>query len=149
MPCKLPATGSSKGAGQHREACSVTTVSGNADFLVRGSGDDTRAIARVGRFGPGSLSLRLLAVLLIPILGLEVLAWREVQQQRQAADSAAVVRHEVQLQQRSGELVVPLQVATLAADLAPREPSHKPCYVPTLFQVLTPPASGARPSTLL
>ena len=108
MTCKLPAVATRKGAGRHRVACSVFTVSGNADVLVRTSGDDTRAIARVGRFGPGSLSLRLLAVVLIPILGLEILAWREVQQQRSAADAAAVVRHEVQLLQRSGELVVPL-----------------------------------------
>ncbi len=71
---------------------------------------------RVGHFGPRSLAARLLTVLLVPIVGLQIFAYREVQAQRSAARSAAQVRFQVAILQRGGQLIVPLYVEYTATD---------------------------------
>ncbi|MGB8858016.1 MAG: EAL domain-containing protein [Ilumatobacteraceae bacterium] len=75
-----------------------------------------RASFRIGRFGPRSLAARLLVVVLVPMLGLQVFAFREVQQQRRAAESAAEVRAQVSLLQQSGRVIAPLYVEFIATD---------------------------------
>jgi diguanylate cyclase (GGDEF)-like protein len=64
--------------------------------------------SRVGRFGPRSLGFRLLIVLLVPIVGLQVFAFREVRRQQESADAAAEVSRQVQLLRDAGSLVAPL-----------------------------------------
>ncbi len=71
---------------------------------------------RVGRFGPRSLAARLLTVLLVPVIGLQIFAYREVQAHRSAAQSAAEVRTQVAILQRSGQLIVPLYIEYTATD---------------------------------
>jgi diguanylate cyclase (GGDEF)-like protein len=71
---------------------------------------------RVGRFGPRSLAVRLLTVLLVPVIGLQIIAYREVQAHRSAAQSAAQVRTQVAIMQRGGQLIVPLYVEYTATD---------------------------------
>ena len=71
---------------------------------------------RVGRFGPRSLAARLLTVLLVPVIGLQIFAYREVQAHRSAAQSAAEVRSQVAILQRSGQLIVPLYIEYTATD---------------------------------
>jgi diguanylate cyclase (GGDEF)-like protein len=68
----------------------------------------------VGRFGPRSLAFRLLIVLLVPIVGLQVFAFREVQHQQRAADTAAHVSRQVELLQAAGTVVVPLYLELIA-----------------------------------
>jgi methyl-accepting chemotaxis protein len=75
-----------------------------------------RASSRVGRVGPGSLGARLLTVLLVPIIGLQVFAFREVQGHNRSAASAAQVSARVALLQYSGQLIVPLYVELTATD---------------------------------
>ena len=84
--------------------------------MTRRSARQLRASARVGRFGPRSLAARLLVVVLVPMIGLQVFAYREVQHQRAAAASAATVRSQVALLQRSGRLMAPLYVELIATD---------------------------------
>ncbi len=71
---------------------------------------------RVGRFGPRSLAARLLTVLLVPVIGLQIFAYREVQAHRSAAQSAAEVRSQVAILQRGGQLIVPLYIEYTATD---------------------------------
>ncbi|MFI0527707.1 MAG: hypothetical protein ACH37H_16490, partial [Ilumatobacteraceae bacterium] len=75
-----------------------------------------QASSRVGRMGPGSLGARLLTVLLVPIIGLQVFAFREVQGHNRSAASAAQVSARVALLQYSGQLIVPLYVELTATD---------------------------------
>lgn len=63
---------------------------------------------RVGRFGPRSLTFRLLAVLLVPIAGLQAFAWREVNRQRAVAADSEAVRAEVEVLRTTGSLLVPI-----------------------------------------
>ncbi len=75
-----------------------------------------RGSQRVGRFGPRSLAARLLTVVLVPVLGLQIFAYREVQAHRNEAQSAAEVRAQVAILQRGGQLIVPLYVEYTATD---------------------------------
>ena len=75
-----------------------------------------QASVRVGRFGPRSLAARLLTVLLVPVIGLQIFAYREVQAHRSAAESAAAVRTQVAIFQRGGHLIVPLYVEFTTTD---------------------------------
>ncbi len=68
----------------------------------------TGSSSRVGRFGPRSLGFRLLVMVLIPVLALQVFAWREVHRQNVAASSAADVSDQAELLLFSGNLIVPL-----------------------------------------
>ena len=63
---------------------------------------------RVGRFGPRSLTFRLLVVLLVPMAGLQVFAWREVNRQRAVAEDSEGVRAEVEVLRTTGSLLVPI-----------------------------------------
>ena len=63
---------------------------------------------RVGRFGPRSLGFRLLVVLLVPMVALQLLAFREVRRERAAARSAAVVSAEATLLSRTASIIVPV-----------------------------------------
>ncbi len=76
----------------------------------------TRRSQRVGRFGPRSLAARLLTVMLVPVIGLQVFAYREVQTHRSAAQSAAEVRAQVVVLQHAGQLIVPLYVEYITTD---------------------------------
>ena len=84
--------------------------------MISRAGRRVRASARIGRFGPRSLAARLLVVVVVPMIGLQVFAYREVQHQRAAANSAAIVRAQVALLQRSGRLMAPLYVELVATD---------------------------------
>jgi diguanylate cyclase (GGDEF)-like protein len=75
-----------------------------------------RSSSRVGRFGPRSLAAGLLTVLIVPMVGLQVFAYREVQTHREAATSAEKVRAQVSLLQQSGRLLAPLYVEFTATD---------------------------------
>ncbi|NDB19134.1 MAG: hypothetical protein EB027_07750, partial [Actinobacteria bacterium] len=66
------------------------------------------ATGRVGRFGPRSLSFRLLVVLLVPMAGLQAFAWREVNRQRAVAQSSEDVRADVEVLRSTGSLLVPI-----------------------------------------
>ena len=80
------------------------------------STSSTHRSRRVGRFGPRSLAARLLTVLLVPVIGLQVFAYREVHAQRGAAKSAAEVRAQVAILQNGGQLIVPLYVEFIGTD---------------------------------
>ncbi len=69
---------------------------------------------RVGRFGLRSLGFRLLVVLLVPMVALQLLAFREVRRQRAAAQAAAVVSAEATLLSRTASLFVPLALENTA-----------------------------------
>ena len=76
----------------------------------------------MGRFGPRSLAARLLTVLLVPMIGLQVFAYRELDAQREAEDSAARVSEQVSLLQHTGQLIVPLYIEfTATAGVAEAE----------------------------
>ncbi len=75
-----------------------------------------RGSARVGRFGPRSLAARLLTVLLVPMAGMLVLAYQEVERHQDAAESAATVSERMVLLQHIGEIIVPLYVEFTAGD---------------------------------
>ncbi len=64
--------------------------------------------SRVGRFGPRSLTARLLAVTLIPMAGLQLFALREVDRQRKVASSADIAAEQMVILQRAGTVIVPL-----------------------------------------
>ncbi len=55
-------------------------------------------------------------MLLVPIIGLQIFAYREVQAHRSAAESAAAVRAQVAILQRGGQLIAPLYVEFTATD---------------------------------
>ena len=74
------------------------------------------ASTRVGGFGPRSLAARLLIVVLVPMIGLQVFAYREVRQLRTSADAAAQVRAQVMLLQETGRIISPLFVELIATD---------------------------------
>jgi len=55
-------------------------------------------------------------VLLVPMIGLQVFAYREVRHQQRAAESAATVSRQVSLLQHTGQLIVPLYIEFTGTD---------------------------------
>ena len=76
----------------------------------------TRATERVGRFGPRSLAARLLTVLVVPMLGMLLLAYQEVTRQQEAAEAAVTVSSQVTLLQHTGRVIVPLYLEFSGTD---------------------------------
>ena len=102
-------------ATRHGAACSVGRVSsGKRDgppTVDRAPSQPPRSpSSRVGRFGPRSLAAALLTMLLVPMVGMQVFAFREVVTHREAAASAGQVRQQVSLLQHVGRLIVPLYI---------------------------------------
>jgi diguanylate cyclase (GGDEF)-like protein len=75
-----------------------------------------RASTRVGGIGPRSLAARLLVIVLVPMIGLQVFAYREVQRLRSSADAAARVRAQVMLLQETGRVISPLYIELIGTD---------------------------------
>ena len=64
--------------------------------------------ALVGRFGPRSLGFRLLVVLLVPMVGLQLFAYRELHRQRDVVQAAGAVSHQSELLRATAAITVPL-----------------------------------------
>jgi diguanylate cyclase (GGDEF)-like protein len=62
----------------------------------------------VGRFGPRSLGFRLLVVLLVPMVGLQLFAYRELRRQRDVVHAAGEVSRQSELVRATAALIVPL-----------------------------------------
>ncbi|MEN9643813.1 MAG: hypothetical protein RL238_482 [Actinomycetota bacterium] len=69
---------------------------------------DPTPSSRVGRFGPRSLTFRVLLVVLVPMIGLQFLAWRDLRTERDAAASAAEVKDLTELLHRAADVIVPM-----------------------------------------
>ena len=71
--------------------------------------------ARVGRFGPRSLGFRLLVVMLVPMVGLQLFAYREVRRQSDVRTAAGMVSSQAELLRATAGLIVPLYLEYTAS----------------------------------
>ena len=69
---------------------------------------DPAPSSRVGRFGPRSLTFRVLLVVLVPMIGLQLLAWRDLRTERAAATAATEVKGLADLLHTAANVIVPL-----------------------------------------
>jgi diguanylate cyclase (GGDEF)-like protein len=69
-----------------------------------------RDSSRVGRFGPRSLTFRVLLVVLVPMIALQYLTFRDARDQRHKADAATLVGERLNVLQHTAALVVPMTI---------------------------------------
>ncbi|MFM2076225.1 MAG: hypothetical protein RJA49_115, partial [Actinomycetota bacterium] len=63
---------------------------------------------RVGRFGPRSLSFRVLLLVLVPMLAMQLLAWRDLRSERADQRAAAEVEAQTRLLHDTADLIAPV-----------------------------------------
>ena len=69
-----------------------------------------RDSSRVGRFGPRSLTFRVLLVVLVPMIALQYLTFRDARDERHKADAATLVGERLNVFQHTAALVVPMTI---------------------------------------
>ncbi len=69
-----------------------------------------RDSSRVGRFGPRSLTFRVLLVVLVPMIALQYLTFRDARDERRKADSATVVGERLDVFHHTANLIVPMAI---------------------------------------
>ncbi len=69
-----------------------------------------RGSSRVGRFGPRSLTFRVLLVVLVPMIALQYLTYRDARDERRKSQSATLVGQRLDLLHHAANLIVPMTV---------------------------------------
>ena len=78
-----------------------------------------RGSSRVGRFGPRSLSFRVLLVVLVPMIALQYLTFRDARDERRKSESATLVGQRLDVFHHTANLIVPMTVeVTVEAGVA-------------------------------